>query len=345
MAGLAQTAAASQVVVTIKGTVSYGVDQTGVFEAPHTDLTGKKFTLVYTFDDSKVPGTIQNCSGVPCTSIVIGSGSASPGTAVLAIENGSKAYAFGVYSGSANASSEATRSVPPTNSWVRFDVSDYTYGFSDAVQMTIYPADNTPPLATNYDWRGAFSDSTLLPAEGHFGISQFVPASNAQAVSGGLLPTSITVSGPLECSAGTLAPPPATGGVPHGYVVRDPICSTSAARSCTALNVFSVLLLLPTNPIPQAHPATTCNVSSTAFFGPVVQYVDFPDLTVTNVTLPNHFFYPGQVSRSVISENGEIYIQTTGTGTGRWPWVNQHAAEPYWGTVDAAISNLVRSTF
>jgi hypothetical protein len=64
-----------------------------------------------------------------------------------------------------------------------------------------------------------------------------------------------------------------------------------------------------------------------------------------NVTLPGHRFYPGQVTRSVIIEDGEIYIQTIGTGTGAWPWVNQNAADIYWGTADALIRSLFTPTF
>src|ERR1700677_4519083 len=92
----------SSVVVTITGTVSYGLDQTGVFGPAQTDLTGRSFTLVLTYDNKGQQST-QNCSGVPCTSMVSGSGSSSPGTALLTIGSGS--FKFGTFDGGAYASS------------------------------------------------------------------------------------------------------------------------------------------------------------------------------------------------------------------------------------------------
>jgi hypothetical protein len=79
--------------------------------------------------------------------------------------------------------------------------------------------------------------------------------------------------------------------------------------------------------------------------GPVVSYVDSSDFSITNVTLPGHRFYPGKVIRSVITENGEIDIQTTGTGTGPHPWLNEHAADLYWGSIDALIRDFFIPVF
>ena len=152
---LCQPAAATQIIVTITGTVTYGLDQTGVFGVPETDLKGKSFTLVYTFDDTKAQEVISYCSGIPCGSMTSGAGPSSPGTAVLTIGSGS--FRLGVFNGGSYATSSVVQSAPPTYSTVYYQVSDYTFGFSDAVQFSIAPFSGEPPLTTDYDWRGSFS--------------------------------------------------------------------------------------------------------------------------------------------------------------------------------------------
>ncbi len=197
----AQKAAATEVIVTITGTVQYGIDQTGVFGPPEMDLTGKAFKLVYSFDDTKVPSTIAYCSGIPCESMAIGSGASSPGTAVLTIGSGS--FRFGTFGGGAYASGEVEQSASSTFSSMYYEAGDYTYGFSDSVQMSIASPDGAPPMTTNYDWRGSFFfNSQFSSGSGaHFGITQNTEIGPGISVGGGLTPTSISVVG--------IGPPPA----------------------------------------------------------------------------------------------------------------------------------------
>ena len=192
--GLPTIAEAAQVVVTITGTLNGGMDQTGVFGAAHTDLTGKAFKLVYTFDDTKGQETVSNCNGVPCVSVVTGAGASSPGTAVLTIGGGS--FSFGTFNGGADANSEVSQSAPPNYSSVYYLVNEHSTYFSAAVEISISPASGTPPLTTNYDWRGSFSDSQLNPnSGGQCGISQAIQVGPIELASGGLVPTSISVVG------------------------------------------------------------------------------------------------------------------------------------------------------
>src|SRR5262249_54301928 len=75
-------------------------------------------------------------------------------------------------------------------------------------------------------------------------------------------------------------------------------------------------------------PVSTCEVTRIPFppINPVMFYVDPGTFSVTNVTLPRpirHLLYPGEVIRSVIEEDGDIYVVTTGTGTGKYAKFNE----------------------
>lgn len=93
LVALGLPARASLVTATITGTVLGGSDQgsngIGVF-GPVGNLAGRPFTLVFTFDDTKGQQTV---SGTPPNySAIQGSGSSSPGTAVLTIGGTSVHY-------------------------------------------------------------------------------------------------------------------------------------------------------------------------------------------------------------------------------------------------------------
>jgi hypothetical protein len=197
-------------------------------------------------------------------------------------------------------------------------------------------------------------------------------------VNGELIPQTIAVSGPYTCSAGAspLLPPPTSGVDEHHYVVTNPICSSLKDASCTAANVFSLLREFPAT-VDEGHEVNTCDVTYlpsplassilkrigatgiltlagvlpisssclsdlwtllTSAGGDITTYVDTSALSVTNVTLPNHPFYPGQVVRSVIQDNGIFYVQTVGTGTGpNACWNTGSASSIFWFTVPPLI--------
>jgi hypothetical protein len=71
--------------------------------------------------------------------------------------------------------------------------------------------------------------------------------------------------------------------------------------------------------------------------GPVVRSVDPSNCSITNTTLPGHLLYPGQVTRSVVNDNGMISIVTDGTGDGALAGPNDWLAYPVWSTVDGNI--------
>jgi hypothetical protein len=329
---LPQMARTQQSIATIRGTVFIGNDGTTGGSAsvfgfpPGTSLADQPFTLNYSFDGLKGQQTFP----VPGKADIAGTGDSSPGTAVLQI--GSDAFAFGP---SAFGNSETWLSGPPIDSRAYYYVGVQDDANDSDVYAYVYPADGEI-LASDVSWDAALSASNISGVSG-FWIS--VKTDNGYKFAWGELNVqSITVSGPLACPAGSLTPPAAPGGVQHHYVVKDPdpICSPSASPSCTAQLVFAVLQLFPADPRREGDPVNTCDVTNTPF-GPVVHYVDQSDLSIINVTLPDHWLYPGQVVRSVINENGEIYIQSTGTGTGMWSGLNEMAADTYWRSVDALI--------
>jgi hypothetical protein len=70
----------------------------------------------------------------------------------------------------------------------------------------------------------------------------------------------------------------------------------------------------------------------------VVHSVDPSNCSITNTTLPGHLLYPGQVTRSVVNDNGMISIVTDGTGNGALAGPNDWFANPVWTKVDGNIS-------
>jgi hypothetical protein len=89
---LATTARASKVPITITGTVLVGTDTTGVFGfPPQTDLSGKAYTLTFTFNDM-----LGNEQFTSTGSYIQSTPTSDPGTAVLQIGDGS--FPFGTSS-------------------------------------------------------------------------------------------------------------------------------------------------------------------------------------------------------------------------------------------------------
>jgi hypothetical protein len=121
------------------------------------------------------------------------------------------------------------------------------------------------------------------------------------------------------------------------------ICSTSDT-SCTPESVFQLLRQFPApllsdvfNPLQTFdadRPAVNNGDISVLPIGLVVTCVDQKNLSVTNKTSVFHLLYPGTVTRSVIVKDGNIYIDTVGTGSGLLPKMNEKLAPYVWGSVD-----------
>lgn len=191
-------AMASEVAITVTGSVLLGTDTSGVFGfAPRTDLAGKPYTLTFTFDDSLGTGSFSSDQ-----SYIKNTSTSNPGTAVLQIGSGS--FAFGTTQYSPLATSEAYKRVIGASSYY-LEANDGNYGGEwNDIQGTVYPATGTL-LATDPSWEAPFYNSNLyvapLPQDRYsfgFGI---VEESDNLIANGDLTADTITVSGPAASSA------------------------------------------------------------------------------------------------------------------------------------------------
>jgi hypothetical protein len=65
-------------------------------------------------------------------------------------------------------------------------------------------------------------------------------------------------------------------------------------------------------------------------FGQILTKTNPEDKSLTNETVPGkHILHPGNVKRTARGQ----YIETTGTGTGAFPWLNDKMANLVWGAV------------
>jgi hypothetical protein len=126
------------------------------------------------------------------------------------------------------------------------------------------------------------------------------------------------------------------GLAPHQYTVTDFICY-AAQSGCTPQNVFNQLRRYPA-PFSNGNPVNTGDVSDIPGLGRVVHTVDPTHCSITNTALPGHRLYPGEVTRSVVEQDGMISVVTDGTGDGSYAWENEVLADPLWGAVDWNIS-------
>ena len=65
---------------------------------------------------------------------------------------------------------------------------------------------------------------------------------------------------------------------------------------------------------------------------PIIQIVDTEGGRVTNIAVPGHVFYPGTVHTQVTPIASGTSIETIGTGTGKYPWLNVQVGILYFGT-------------
>jgi hypothetical protein len=193
MAILPLSVLASQVDITITGLVLSGADNSGVFGAPNTNLTGDPYSLVFTFDDTKGIQTMATCNGTPYFISIASTSSSNPGTATLRIGAGS--FTFGVLNAAYQADSEAAKNDPPCNdSEIGLAAGDGYFGNGSGLNGTVEAAAGTT-FGSNPGWAAPFSDSNLAGGESlQFEISEL--GTTGQYANGELSAQSITVSGP-----------------------------------------------------------------------------------------------------------------------------------------------------
>jgi hypothetical protein len=230
---LPQAAQAALITVTVTGTVSSGIDVTGVFGPADTNLTGQNFTLVMTFDDTLGTESLPQNNGIPpCgsenmgTTPATGSSGLSPGTgAVLTIGGGT--YVFGMFPVSSSVSSFVYRNVDPGNngdSYFGFSFG-YTYNnyYYDAAVMQVSPAPGTPPFGGTCYWSSPFTDSQIVGTTS-FQVFYISAAGVRYSANANLIANSITVSGGGSTTPSESAKSQgSTGDTPGACPCGDPI--------------------------------------------------------------------------------------------------------------------------
>ncbi|NZA26116.1 hypothetical protein H0E84_06935 [Luteimonas sp. SJ-92] len=126
----------------------------------------------------------------------------------------------------------------------------------------------------------------------------------------------------------------------HFYEVNTPACDTAQQHGCSAQTVFYQGLLYQPFPGPRLEaPASNGQITSVPGFG-LVRTLVYPDhLLIRNETLPGHLLHPGEVSRQVLQGGSQVFIRTTGTGTGLgWgSWAQILGAPFLWHSVDIQL--------
>jgi YD repeat-containing protein len=188
-----QAQSATNVDITVTGTVQSGTDSSGMFGVPGVpaSLTGDDFTLIATFDETK--GTTGYA---PDSSYIENSGGSNPGTAALTITNSTTGLE-GTFIFGRNPSPQSRAYLVydgnPADSGYSLLTGDGSYPGGSGEQGTVIPATGTE-LTTNPDWRNAFTNSALYTGTGT-PLTIRINENPSQSASGDLLPTSITVSG------------------------------------------------------------------------------------------------------------------------------------------------------
>ena len=129
----------------------------------------------------------------------------------------------------------------------------------------------------------------------------------------------------------------------HSYSMANRICS-QRVKGCTKQRVFAIMLseerfITPTT---SSEPVLNCKARSLSLDNPIISFISPNTFSVTNYTQKGHMFYPGKVTRQIISENGYISVYTVGEGTGDWPWINENVGADVWNGADSRLSLKVR---
>jgi len=129
----------------------------------------------------------------------------------------------------------------------------------------------------------------------------------------------------------------------HSYSMANRICSQQV-KGCTKQRVFAIMLsedrfITPTT---SSDPVQDCKVRTLSLGNPIISSINRNTFSVTNYTQKGHIFYPGRVTRQIISDNGYISVYTVGEGTGDWPWINKNIGADVWNGADSRLSLKVR---
>ena len=66
---------------------------------------------------------------------------------------------------------------------------------------------------------------------------------------------------------------------------------------------------------------------------PVLRLVDHATMTIYNVTLPPHIFFPGTIDVQVTEEKDGVYVTVYGRGKGNVAWLNERGGDALFTTI------------
>ena len=107
----------------------------------------------------------------------------------------------------------------------------------------------------------------------------------------------------------------------HSYTIRGLICSASNP-SCNAALADAVYEHVNQNDIPFTTRDSETGVMVLFGDNPIDHREDIGNRTSVNITLDDHVFFPGDVTHRVFFEDGDLYYEVVGTGTGDWRRAN-----------------------
>jgi hypothetical protein len=112
----------------------------------------------------------------------------------------------------------------------------------------------------------------------------------------------------------------------HHYERIGRICDVGS-NGCNVKTVFSTMISKVSfvAPSDDKSPLINCKVNelmSVESPNPVRTTVDPQNSTIVNYTLKGHIFYPGKITREVVSSGGYVVVKTTGEGYGAWTGFN-----------------------
>jgi hypothetical protein len=183
----------------------------------------------------------------------------------------------------------------------------------------------------------------------------------------------VPVPVPEECGEDALLPPP-SGATPlcgdpalpfnynksnkdifHHYEDLTSICNVRQSKYCTVENVFRIMLQTPGAVAPVVDSVRPADIQNCAvvqlitdpanligYDNKIRMVIDPGHYSVTNYTLSDHVFYPGNIVRQIINWNGTIAIQTIGEGVGCYKAANiAGGILAIWPKADAALKQAV----
>lgn len=185
----AQERTGGGIVITVKGKVSLGHDDYGIFKVGR-NLAGQDFTLVMTISES-ANHRHHMCGDEADGTSYLGTAKDVPAKAVLTIGNGS--FVFG---GQPDSSWGAFRGVPSQCmvDKIAMNVKEGIYPQTTLLWVKLQPPPGGKPLNTTIDWHSPLSSSNLdkSPLLSSFGISH--PNDYEHSDHGVLIPESMTIA-------------------------------------------------------------------------------------------------------------------------------------------------------